>query len=138
MKRHYVENLLPLLFILISVGIIYYYFRYKTHNYFGIAFMIIGLLIWWFGKLTLGDAWAIKAKAKKLVTKGIYSKIRHPIYVGLTLTLVGWAFYIPCPVWAIASIVAVIIFIVRARKEEKVLSNKFGKRYQKYKQKSWF
>ena len=137
-KRYQVENLLPLSFTLISIAIFLLYFWNKIHNYVGIVFMVAGLAIWWAGKLTLGDAWSVKAKAKKLVTRGIYSKIRNPIYVGLTLTFIGWAVFIPCPFWAIASIVAIIVLVFRAKKEREVLLKKFGKKYRDYKKKTWF
>ena len=138
MKRHHYENLLPLAFTIISIGIFLFYFQNKIHNYVGFILTVFGLVIWWFGKLTLGDAWSVKAKAKKLVTHGIYSKIRNPIYVGLTLTFIGWAIFIPCPFWAIAAVITVIILVYRARKEEKVLLKKFGKKYKKYKESTWF
>ncbi len=79
LKKHHYGNLLPLAFTLISIGIFFFYFLNKTNNYVGLVFTIIGLIIWWAGKITLGDAWAVKAKAKKLVTAGIYSKIRNPV-----------------------------------------------------------
>ena len=100
--------------------------------------MVVGLLVWWLGIFFLGDAWSIEAKAKKLVTSGIYSKIRNPIYLGIVLMLIGWALFIPCFVWAVGSVVAVIIVGIKARKEEKVLLKKFGKKYQKYKKNTWF
>ena len=137
-KKYHLGAIFPFIFTLVSVGIIYYYFLYTWYNYFGIGLITLGLLVWWLGIFFLGTAWAIKARAKKLVTHGIYSKIRNPIYVGLTLSLIGWAVYIPCPIWAIASVIAIIIFIVRARKEEKVLLEKFGKKYLDYKKQSWF
>jgi protein-S-isoprenylcysteine O-methyltransferase Ste14 len=138
MKRHHYENLLPLAFTIISIGIFIFYYWNRVHNYIGMVFTVVGLIIWWTGKLTLGDAWAIKAKAKKLVTKGIYSKIRNPIYLGLLLTMVGWAIYIPCPFWAVASLISIPIFIIRPKNEEKVLAEKFGKKYKDYKKKTWF
>jgi protein-S-isoprenylcysteine O-methyltransferase Ste14 len=136
-RQHY-GNLLPLVFTLVSVGIFIFYFSNRIHNYFGMVLIIIGLVIWWSGKITLGDAWAIRAQAKKLITNGIYSKIRNPIYLGLVLTIIGWAVYIPCLFWAIASLITIPILIVRARNESKVLSKKFGKKYKNYKKKTWF
>ena len=67
LKRHHYENLLPLVFTLVSIGIFFFYFLNRTNNYIGAVLTIVGLVIWWSGKLTLGDAWAIRARAKKLV-----------------------------------------------------------------------
>ena len=54
------------------------------------------------------------------------------------LTIIGWAVFIPCPFWAIASLVTIPILLFRARNESKVLSKKFGKKYFDYKKKTWF
>jgi len=42
-------------------------------------------------RLQLGASFSVKAKASKLVTTGLYSKIRNPIYVFGALFLVGIA-----------------------------------------------
>ena len=138
MKRHQIENIVPLIFTLVSIWIVYVYLQYRIYNYVGVGLMLVGLAVWWAGKITLGDAWAVKAKAKKLVKKGIYSKIRHPLYLGFSLVILGWAVFIPCLFWAIAVVIAIIILVMRARKEEKVLLKKFGKKYKKYKESTWF
>ncbi len=100
--------------------------------------MLVGLLFWWLGKLTLGESFSIYPKAKKLVTNGIYTKIRNPIYTGLFLWMLGLTIYFNSLVLLIITILITISSIIRIRCEEKVLTKKFGKKYLNYKNKSWF
>jgi len=76
-------------------------------------------------------------KPKKLVTYGIYSKFRNPIYIGLSLTVIGWSLLIADITFYIITLFIVISCILRAKLEEKVLEGKFGKNYDKYKRKTW-
>lgn len=76
-------------------------------------------------------------KAKYLVTTGLYSKLRHPVYYFSILALIGilifsWNIYV-----LIAVIILIALEIIRMRKEEEVLTKKFGKKYKEYKQTTW-
>jgi protein-S-isoprenylcysteine O-methyltransferase Ste14 len=89
-------------------------------------------------RLQLGAAFSVKAKAKTLVTTGLYSRIRNPIYVFGALTLVGMAVVLGN--WVLLALVALLspIQVVRARKEEAVLAEAFGEEYATYKAGTWF
>ena len=71
-------------------------------------------------------------KIEKLVTIGIYSKIRHPGYLGLILVYIGVPF-----VWGPVSLfIPAFLFsyplYTGAKKEEELLRDKFGKEYEDY------
>jgi protein-S-isoprenylcysteine O-methyltransferase Ste14 len=89
-------------------------------------------------RLQLGASFSVKAKAKKLVTTGLYGKIRNPIYVFGGLFLVGIAMVLEN--WVLLLILAVLVpvQIARARKEEQVLHEAFGDEYERYKAGTWF
>lgn len=89
-------------------------------------------------RLQLGSAFSVKAKASKLVTTGLYSKIRNPIYVFGALTLVGMAVVLGN--WVLLALVVLLspIQMTRARKEEAVLAAAFGEEYARYKAGTWF
>jgi len=72
-------------------------------------------------------------KTTTLVTTGIYRFTRNPMYVGLTLVLLGWAACL-CSAWALAGPVAFVLYISRFQiaPEERVLSAKFGTAYAEY------
>jgi protein-S-isoprenylcysteine O-methyltransferase Ste14 len=68
-----------------------------------------------------------------LVTSGIYRFTRNPMYVGLTLVLLGWAAFL-CSVWAFLGPVIFVFYINRFQiaPEELALSAKFGPAYTEY------
>jgi protein-S-isoprenylcysteine O-methyltransferase Ste14 len=86
----------------------------------------------------LGAAFSVRAKAKKLVTTGLYSRIRNPIYVFSAMFLVG--IVIVSERWLLLLPIALLVpmQIARARKEERVLAAAFGEEYARYKAGTWF
>lgn len=89
-------------------------------------------------RLQLGAAFSVRAKAQKLVTTGLYAKIRNPIYVFGALFLVGLAIVLEN--WILLVVVAALtpVQIARAKKEEQVLQEAFGEEYDRYKAGTWF
>jgi protein-S-isoprenylcysteine O-methyltransferase Ste14 len=69
-----------------------------------------------------------------LVTSGVYRFTRNPMYVGLTLVVLGWAAFLGS-VLALTGPVAFVLYISRFQiePEEKVLLAKFGATYEEYK-----
>jgi protein-S-isoprenylcysteine O-methyltransferase Ste14 len=95
-------------------------------------------VLWLLARWQLGDAFSVTPEARKLVTGGLYSRIRHPIYVFGTLAflfvvlaLQGWFALI---IWA----VVILIQVRRANAEERVLMEMFGEEYATYRKKTWF
>ena len=80
----------------------------------------------------------MRAKARALVTHGLYSRIRNPIYVFGALTVAGIFLFAGAPklLWVLAALVPLQIY--RARKEGRVLVAKFGDEYRAYKARTWF
>jgi protein-S-isoprenylcysteine O-methyltransferase Ste14 len=104
----------------------------------GAAIAAMGLVLLIVARLQLGAAFSIRAKAKKLVTTGIYSRIRNPIYVFSAMFLVGLV--IVSEHWLLMLPIALLIpvQIVRARREARVLAAAFGEEYARYKAGTWF
>jgi len=139
-KRYRLEHLVPLVLTILSV---YFWVTFLNNDLLkivGITINIVGLIIWWFAKLTLSENWAAgygKPKIKQLVTHGIYSKIRHPLYWGINLTLTGLTL-LYLKVWfIIISLLIIIYFFHRMYIEDNYLLEKLGKEYQDYKEKTW-
>ena len=53
----------------------------------------------------LGDSFAVRAEAKKLVTHGIYSKIRNPIYIFGGLAFVGEFVALRWYIWTVVFVI---------------------------------
>ncbi len=95
-------------------------------------------VLWFVARWQLGSAFSVAPEARRLVTRGLYSRIRHPIYVFGTmaflfvvLALQGWSALI---IW----VVVILIQVYRARREERVLEEKYGAKYTTYCSKTWF
>jgi protein-S-isoprenylcysteine O-methyltransferase Ste14 len=99
----------------------------------GVSFPLFVLARW-----QLGNSFSIKAKAGRLVTKGLYSRIRNPIYLFGGLFTVGLSLFFS--VWGplVVALVIVPMQVVRARREEQVLASAFGEEYERYKSRTWF
>jgi len=108
--------------------------RYLT----GIGIAIVGFALSMLARAQLGRSFSIRAQARMLVTTGLYSRFRHPIYLFRGIAFLG--LFIS---WGklIALLCFLLIYplqILRARKEEKVLEQAFGEEYRRYKASTWF
>jgi protein-S-isoprenylcysteine O-methyltransferase Ste14 len=104
----------------------------------GLALGVIGLAGVITARYALGRSFSVRAKATALVTSGIYSRIRNPIYVSGVVFLIGiaimlWKFYL-----LTLLVVIIPMQIWRARREARVLEEKFGEKYREYRRRTWF
>jgi protein-S-isoprenylcysteine O-methyltransferase Ste14 len=113
--------------------------RKKSEFYLGLVmlisfFVVLGIFAFISGLLTIK---ALESYNGDLITHGIYSKIRHPMYLGFILWLIGMPVY--CG--GIISFALGIVFIVNVlfwrHLEEKELESRFPD-YEKYKKTTLF
>jgi protein-S-isoprenylcysteine O-methyltransferase Ste14 len=95
-------------------------------------------ILWFIARWQLGDAFSIRPEARQLVRQGLYSKIRHPIYVFgtlaflfLVLALQGW---LGLFIW----VLVILIQLRRATREERLMTEMFGEAYNNYRRQTWF
>ena len=72
-------------------------------------------------------------RASSLVTAGIYRYTRNPMYVGMTMVLVGvaaWLWWLPALLAAGAFALYITQFQIKP--EERTLLSKFGQEYEQY------
>jgi len=86
----------------------------------------------------LGKSFSVTAQARQLVTRGVYSKVRNPIYVFSGLMVIGFALALQRPVLLAIVLILIPVQIIRARKEARVLEDAFGEQYREYRKKTWF
>ena len=89
-------------------------------------------------RFQLGAAFSVKAKARKLVTTGIYAKIRNPIYVSGEMFFVGIALISGQWVFLLVGAAFIPLQMWRARNEARVLREAFGEEYDRYRAQTWF
>lgn len=107
-------------------------------RWIGLVMAALGLAGLIVARWTLGKAFSITPQARQLVTHGIYSKIRHPIYVFSSIWLAGLILMVQWRyLWALLGMI-VIVQVLRARQEARVLEARFGDQYREYRRSSWF
>jgi protein-S-isoprenylcysteine O-methyltransferase Ste14 len=92
----------------------------------------LGLAVW--ARIYLGRNWGMPMTRKdepELVTSGPYHLVRHPIYSGILLAMLGTALATTL-YWLIALIVMGIYFIYSARVEERLMAETFPETYPSY------
>jgi protein-S-isoprenylcysteine O-methyltransferase Ste14 len=104
----------------------------------GLCLAVIGFVLLTVARFQLGNSFSVTPQAKQLVTRGIYSKIRNPIYVFGLLFLFGYILLLGRFTWLLAIVVLIGLQIWRARKEARVLEEKFGEDYRAYRARTWF
>jgi protein-S-isoprenylcysteine O-methyltransferase Ste14 len=105
----------------------------------GMAIAAIGFVLWMVARQQLGNSFTVTAQAKGLVTTGLYSKIRNPIYFFGGVAFVGVFIAWGNP-YALVGVVVLYFGMqaVRAKKESAVLEEAFGDEYRRYKAQTWF
>jgi len=98
--------------------------------------MTIGYTIVFAGATLIADGWRGIHQARKeerLLTEGVYSRIRHPQYTGLFIIIFGEGIvHWPTIVSVTAFPVIVLAYTMLARKEERQMVEKFGDEYLEY------
>jgi protein-S-isoprenylcysteine O-methyltransferase Ste14 len=111
---------------------------WNVQRWIGTALVVVGMGLIGLARYQLGKSFAIRAEAHELVTHGLYSKIRNPIYVSSLVLFTGVVLVLQQPVLWIALSAMVVVQVIRARREARVLEMAFGERYREYRRKTWF
>ena len=105
---------------------------------FGAVAAGIGYLLLVLSRLQLGASFSVRPEANELITHGLYSRIRNPMYVFLDFMLLGLILVFELP-WLLVALGVLVVFqTVQARREAAVLERKFGQAYLNYRHQSWF
>jgi protein-S-isoprenylcysteine O-methyltransferase Ste14 len=102
----------------------------------GIACFAAGLWLFYRSHADLGTNWSITLEVReqhRLITHGVYRRIRHPMYTALLLYSVGQALVIPNWLAGLSNLVAFVILLAfRMGAEEAMMRAQFGDEYQAY------
>lgn len=104
-------------------------------NSLGIALTALGLAFALWARVYLGTNWSGAVTVKvghKLVRTGPYRWVRHPIYLGMILGMLGTALVRHQLRGAIAVVLAYVGFKLKSKIEEQTMSATFGTAYADY------
>ncbi len=123
---------------LVLAAIAVLHWHNDVHHWIGAVIAIPSFCLWMLARYQLGDSFAVRAAAKKLVTHGLYSKIRNPIYIFGGLSFIGVFLAQGWYIWTVIFLVFNVGQYARSKREEQVLAQAFGDEYRDYKARTWF
>ncbi len=89
---------------------------------FDFAVAIMGLLFATWARITIGRNWGMPMSLREnheLVTRGPYAWVRHPIYTGLFMALLGTTLFYLLPLSILFSLLLSIYYFYAACREER-------------------
>jgi protein-S-isoprenylcysteine O-methyltransferase Ste14 len=102
----------------------------------GVMCLAIGLWLFYRSHADLGTNWSITLEIRdqhRLITQGVYRRIRHPMYSALALYSIGQALVIPNWVAGPSNLIAfAILLALRVHAEERMMVREFGDDYALY------
>lgn len=102
----------------------------------GLVCFVVGLWLFYRSHANLGTNWSVTLQVReqhRLITHGVYRKIRHPMYTALLLYSCGQVLVLPNWVAGPSYLTTFgILFACRVRAEERMMLEEFGDQYAAY------
>jgi protein-S-isoprenylcysteine O-methyltransferase Ste14 len=129
-------GIVPLLYVATDVPEFAAYTFHPVAAWLGLIFAIGALVMFHLTHRALGRNWSISLDLRenhKLVTNGIYRRIRHPMYSAFWLWAIAQALLLPNWVAGLAGLVGFgTLFFGRVGREERMMLDTFGDNYRVY------
>lgn len=97
---------------------------------------IAALIVFYLTHKALGSNWSATLDVRKnhrLVTRGIYRRIRHPMYTGFYLWTIAQALLLPNWLAGFSGLMGFgTLYFLRVHREEQMMLEAFGPKYQAY------
>ncbi|MDH5179688.1 MAG: isoprenylcysteine carboxylmethyltransferase family protein [Gammaproteobacteria bacterium] len=124
-------------FLSTFVGLDVYFQFGRYGNVIGVLFCLSGILLTSVSQLQMGKEWRIgvdENEITRLITHGIYSKVRNPIYSGVMIFGLGLLVLVPNLIMMCFTLLGYMAIEVHVRKvEEPYLSKLHGQSFTNYK-----
>jgi len=113
----------------------FWYFENATLSKIGWGFLILSLIVVWIAQSQMANSWRIgidKSNKTQLITKGLFSVSRNPIFLGIMFANIGLFLVIPNAFTLLIISLSIISINTQIRLEEEFLQNEFGNDYLEY------
>lgn len=145
-RRHFIFNiLLTIQCIGMFFGAVYYYYKnreYETLTWINKVGLIVSLpsyVLWVVARFQLGQSFSYLPEAPGTFVKtGLYAAFSHPIYLFSGLSVFGYLLLIGDHTWLAIFVLLLPLQWLRARLEDKVLGETFGRDFEKHRQRVIF
>jgi protein-S-isoprenylcysteine O-methyltransferase Ste14 len=101
----------------------------------GLALILIGLGVATVARIQFEREYS---KDSGLVTRGVYGRLRHPIYMFSGIAFAGLLLYLNEPLGLLGLLPIQLVLLPLARREEQELEARYGQQYRQYKRQTWF
>ena len=129
-------GILPLLYVASGFPRFADYTFRPAQAWLGVLFAVAALLLFQMTHRALGQNWSVTLQLRqnhKLITTGIYRKIRHPMYTAFWLWAVAQACLLPNWIAGLAGLVGFgSLFLGRVGRGEQMMLETFGDDYRHY------
>ena len=102
----------------------------------GITCLVVGLWYFYRSHADLGTFWSVTLEVReshRLITHGVYRRVRHPMYAALFLYSIGQLLTVPNWIAGPSYLVSFgILFAFRLNAEEEMMLDAFGAEYASY------
>ncbi|HYP34546.1 MAG TPA: protein-S-isoprenylcysteine O-methyltransferase [Burkholderiaceae bacterium] len=102
----------------------------------GVVAMACGLWLFWRSHADLGESWSVTLELNadhRLVTRGVYRRVRHPMYLSFFVLGVGQALLVANWIAGFAGLASTALLVaLRLPKEEAMMIEQFGDEYRGY------
>lgn len=106
----------------------------------GVVVLMAANWLFWKSHRDLGGNWSPTLEIReshRLITTGIYQRIRHPMYLSIWLLVMAQALLLPNYVAGFTGLVPfALLYFLRIGREEQMMKDEFGEQYEQYMQKS--
>ena len=102
----------------------------------GFIITLLGLVFAIWSRIKLGKHWSGEVKIlpnQKLIRDGPYKIVRHPIYTGMIIGMLGTAIILVDIIGGVLFITSIFALTKKSREEEKLLLEHFSLQYEQYK-----
>ena len=129
-------GILPGIYVLTNEPRFANYAFHSWQGWAGTALFAAALWLFHRSHTDLGRNWSVTLELRtqhSLVTSGVYSRVRHPMYSAFWLWALAQVFLLPNWIAGPAGLVGFgTLFFLRIGQEEEIMCEKFGEEYRRY------